>query len=189
MKITATPIPDLLALSPRHFTDDRGYFCELWNQQTLAQNGIEVNFVQENQSFNKSVGTIRGLHCQVPPHAQTKLVRCSTGRIFDVAVDVRIGSPAYGKWFGIELSAANGYQLIVPTGFLHGFVTREPDTEVIYSCTDYYAANSEDAVHFADSEIGIDWGLSAGLAKVSAKDDQARGFSSFVSPFYYKDSK
>ncbi len=174
---------------PNRFTDERGYFCELWNRQTLAQNGVNIDFVQENQSFNKSVGTLRGLHCQLPPHAQTKLVHCSRGRIFDVAVDVRLGSPTYGKWFGLDLSAANGLQLLVPAGFLHGFVTREPDTEVIYSCTDYYDNKSEDAVHFSDPQIAVNWGLSDDNILISNKDKHAPKFSSFVSPFYYESQK
>ena len=131
-------------------------------------------------------GTIRGLHFQAPPHAQDKLVRCGRGRLFDVAVDIRKGSPTYGQWFGIELSFENGKQLLIPAGFLHGFVTREPDTEIVYKCTDYYAPESDGAVRFDDPEIGIDWDLGEAGAVLSDKDAAAPNLAAFDSPFTWE---
>jgi dTDP-4-dehydrorhamnose 3,5-epimerase len=131
------------------------------------------------------VNTVRGLHFQAPPHAQTKLVRCGKGRLFDVAVDIRAGSPTFGKWFGIELSFENGKQLLVPAGFLHGFSTRAPETEIIYKCTDYYDAAADGAVRFDDPAIGVDWGLS-GPAILSDKDRAAPLLRDFETPFFYE---
>ena len=136
MKITQTALPGVLLLHPRRFEDPRGFFSESWNRQTLAAQGISTDFVQDNHSLSKATGTVRGLHFQAPPHAQAKLVRCGRGSLFDVAVDIRKGSPTYGQWVGYELSFDNGLQLLIPEGFAHGFVTRAPDTEIIYKCSD-----------------------------------------------------
>jgi dTDP-4-dehydrorhamnose 3,5-epimerase len=132
LEIAKTSLAGLLILSPARFGDARGYFSESWNRRLLADMGIDVDFVQDNHSLSSLAGTVRGLHFQSPPHAQIKLVRCGRGRLFDVAVDIRVGSPTYGRWTGVELSAENGKQLLVPAGFLHGFVTREADTEIVY---------------------------------------------------------
>jgi dTDP-4-dehydrorhamnose 3,5-epimerase len=113
-----------------------GSFSETWNRARLSEHGIDIDFVQDNHSLSAAVGTVRGLHFQAPPHAQAKLVRCGRGALFDVAVDIRKGSPTYGRWFGVELSFENGKQLLIPAGFAHGFATREPDTEIIYKCSD-----------------------------------------------------
>lgn len=172
MKITQTHLPGLLVLEPARFGDDRGFFSESWNRDTLSQQGIDIDFVQDNHSLSAAVNTVRGLHFQSAPHAQAKLVRCGRGALFDVAVDIRGGSPTYGQWFGIELSFENGKQLLVPTGFLHGFATRQPDTEIIYKCSDYYAPTCDGAVRFDDPAIGIDWDLS-GPAVLSGKDAAA----------------
>ncbi|MFB2531533.1 dTDP-4-dehydrorhamnose 3,5-epimerase [Paracoccus sp. p3-h83] len=181
MQVDATPIPGLLLLSPRRFTDARGFFAETWSRRTLELAGVHLpDFVQDNHSLSHQIGTIRGLHFQSPPHAQGKLVRCGRGRLFDVAVDARRGSPTYGRWFGVELSAANAAQLWIPAGFLHGFVTREADTEIIYKCTDYYAADCDGAVHW--DSVGIDWGLT-GDPLLSDKDATAQAFADFASPF------
>lgn len=123
--------------------------------------------------MSSQVGTLRGMHCQVNPNAQAKLVRCGRGRLFDVAVDIRRGSPTYGQWFGAELSFENGKQLMIPAGFLHGFVTREPDTEIIYKCTDFYAPDADRSVRFDDPEIGIDWDLGGQVPVLSGKDEAA----------------
>jgi dTDP-4-dehydrorhamnose 3,5-epimerase len=139
MHIEETGIPGLLILTPARFGDARGFFSETWNRERLAQNGIDIDFVQDNHSLSATVGTVRGLHFQAPPHAQAKLVRCGRGVLFDVAVDIRKGSPTYGQWFGVELSFENGKQLLIPAGFAHGFATRAPETEIIYKCSDYYA--------------------------------------------------
>ncbi|MEO2037484.1 MAG: dTDP-4-dehydrorhamnose 3,5-epimerase, partial [Martelella sp.] len=132
MDIQKLQIPGLLLITPRRFGDERGFFSESWNRKALAGHGIDIDFVQDNHSLSKTVGTVRGLHFQAPPHAQAKLVRCGRGRLFDVAVDARKGSPSFGQWFGVELSFDNGQQLLIPEGFLHGFMTLEPDTEIIY---------------------------------------------------------
>jgi dTDP-4-dehydrorhamnose 3,5-epimerase len=130
---------------------------------------------------------VRGLHVQSPPHAQAKLVRCGRGRLYDVAVDARRGSPTHGQWVGYELSAENGLQLLIPEGFLHGFVTREPDTEILYKCSDYYAPECDGAVRFDDPDIGIDWGLT-GDPILSDKDAAAQSFAAFDSPFTHGDA-
>lgn len=185
MLIEETGLPGLKVLTPRRFGDDRGFFSESWNRKVLADNGIFLDFVQDNHSLSARVGTVRGLHFQAPPHTQAKLVRCGRGRLFDVAVDVRKGSPTFGKWFGVELSFENGKQLLVPEGFLHGFATREPDTEIIYKCTDYYVPSADGAVRFDDPSIAIDWGLS-GAPILSDKDAAAPYLSQFKTPFIYK---
>jgi dTDP-4-dehydrorhamnose 3,5-epimerase len=185
VRITKTDLPDLLILEPARFGDDRGFFSESWNRKTLQGQGIDIDFVQDNHSLSAAVNTVRGLHFQSPPHAQAKLVRCGRGVLFDVAVDVRRGSPTYGHWFGIELSAENGKQLLVPAGFLHGFATRAPDTEIIYKCSDYYAPECDGAVRFDDPTIGIDWGLS-GPAILSDKDAKAQMLGAFDTPFVWE---
>ncbi|CUH82332.1 dTDP-4-dehydrorhamnose 3,5-epimerase [Tropicibacter naphthalenivorans] len=172
MKIEDTPIEGLKVLTPPRFGDARGFFSESWNHKRMSEAGMDYNFVQDNHSMSMAVGTLRGLHFQSPPHAQAKLVRCGRGRLFDVAVDIRHGSPTFGQWYGIELSFENGKQLMIPAGFLHGFVTREPETEIVYKCTDYYAPECDGAVRFDDPDIGIDWGLET-TPTLSAKDDAA----------------
>ncbi len=149
----------------------------------MAEAGLDVDFVQDNHSLSEHAGTIRGLHFQAPPHAQAKLVRCGRGALFDVAVDVRRGSPTYGHWVGVELSFENGRQLFVPEGFLHGFMTRAPMTEIIYKCSDYYAPDCDGAVRFDDPDIGIDWGVDRADVILSDKDARAQNLSGFQSPF------
>ncbi|OWJ76101.1 MULTISPECIES: dTDP-4-dehydrorhamnose 3,5-epimerase [Haematobacter] len=185
MQIEETALPGVVIITPKRFGDDRGYFSETYNLKALSDLGISTPFVQDNQSLSRQVGTVRGLHFQRPPHAQAKLVRVLQGRILDVAVDVRKGSPHYGKWVGVELSAEDGRQLLIPAGFLHGFVTREPDTLVFYKCSDYYAPECDGGVRFNDSDIGIDWGISQDDAVLSAKDAAAPAFADFDSPFPY----
>lgn len=169
-------------IPPYRFEDNRGYFGETYSRRRFAEIGIDVEFVQDNHSFSRKVGTIRGLHFQAPPAAQGKLVRCGRGAIFDVAVDIRRGSPNYGKWEGYELTAENGFQLYIPPGFAHGFITLVPDSEILYKCTDYYAPETEGAVRW--DSCGIDWPLK-GDAIVSDKDAVAPGFTDFESPFIY----
>lgn len=182
MKITETTLPGLLILEPDRFGDDRGFFSESWSRRRLADAGIDIDFVQDNHSLSAAVNTVRGLHFQHPPHAQAKLVRCGQGCLFDVAVDIRRGSPTYGRWAGVELSAQNGRQLLIPAGFLHGFATRQPDTEIIYKCSDYYAPDCEGAVRFDDPDLGIDWALN-GPPVLSPKDDGAATFHDLKTPF------
>lgn len=180
MDFAKTELAGVILLTPRRFGDDRGWFSETWNKRVMAQGGIDADFVQDNHSMSAQVGTLRGLHYQAPPHAQGKLVRCTRGAIFDVAVDVRQGSDTFGHWVGYDLSAQNGCQLYIPAGFLHGFVTRTPDAEVQYKCTDYYAPDADGSV--AWDSAGIDWGLS-GDPVVSDKDRKAPRFADWTSPF------
>ena len=186
MLIEPTPIDGLLLLTPRRFGDHRGFFAETYKAHALVKHGIREQFVQDNHSLSAQVGTLRGLHFQVPPHAQAKLVRCGRGALFDVAVDIRKGSPTYGKWFGAELSFESGRQLFIPAGFAHGFVTREPDTEIVYKCSDYYAPETEGALRFDDPDIGIDWGLNGVPAILSEKDAAAGFLADFDSPFTFE---
>ena len=183
--LTETKLPGVVLLNPPRFGDARGFFSESWNRKKMLAHGIDIDFVQDNHSVSAAVNTVRGLHFQSPPHAQAKLVRCGRGALFDVAVDVRNGSPTFGEWVGYELTAENGLQLLIPAGFLHGFATRVPDTEIIYKCSDYYAPECDGAVRFDDPDIGIDWGLS-GSAVLSEKDAKAQLFSEFDSPFFYE---
>ena len=180
MQIEKTTLPGVLILTPQRFGDARGWLIETWNAERMAQAGLDLAFVQDNHSFSAQKGTLRGLHYQSPPRAQDKLVRCTRGAIRDVAVDGRRSSPTYGKWVDVELSAENGRQLLVPKGFLHGFVTLTPDCEVQYKCTDTYAPAHDGAVRW--DSVGIDWGLS-GDPVLSAKDAAAPAFADWQSPF------
>lgn len=186
VQVDQTILPGLLILTPRRFGDSRGFFSESWNRRQMADRGLDYDFVQDNHSLSAQVGTVRGLHFQAPPHAQDKLVRCGRGRLFDVAVDIRRGSPTYGQWLGVELSFENGKQLLVPRGFLHGFVTREPDTEIIYKCTEYYAPEADGAVRFDDPDIGIDWGMKGTEAVLSDKDAAAPMLKDLDTPFTWE---
>lgn len=185
MLVEPSSLSAILILTPDRFEDVRGYFEETWNRDTLVKAGIDLDFVQDNQSFSSKVGTIRGLHFQAPPHAQDKLVRCSQGAVFDVAVDIRRGSPTFGQWAGVELSAVNGRQLLVPKGFLHGFVTREPESVVQYRCTDFYAPAQEGSVAFNDPDLGVNWFL-RGEPTLSPKDASAPRFADVVNPFLWE---
>lgn len=185
LDVTKTDIPDLLVLKPRRHGDARGFFCESWNKSRMAEHGLNYDFIQDNHSLSGAAGTVRGLHYQAPPHGQAKLVRCGRGTLFDVAVDVRVGSPTFGRWFGIELTFQNGLQLLIPEGFLHGFVTRSADTEIIYKCTDYYAPDADGTV--AWDSCGIDWGI-AEAPVLSAKDASATRFEDFESPFVWTEA-
>jgi dTDP-4-dehydrorhamnose 3,5-epimerase len=173
MLIEDTPLEGVKVITPHRFGDARGFFSETWNRSDMAEHGVDYDFVQDNQSISEKAGTVRGLHFQTPPHAQDKLVRCGRGTLWDVAVDIRVGSPSFGRWFGVELSAENGKQLLVPRGFLHGFVTLQPDTEILYKCSDYYSPECERTVRFDDPDIGVDWGIDPFSAILSEKDASA----------------
>ena len=175
-------ISRLILIKPERFGDHRGFFGETYSRRRYTEMGIGVEFVQDNHSLSHPVGTLRGLHFQASPAAQGKLVRCGRGAIFDVAVDIRRGSPTYGEWEGYELSAENGHQLYIPVGYAHGFVTLEPDSEIIYKCTDYYAPDTEGAVRW--DSCGIEWPLS-GDPILSDKDAIAPALADFDSPFNY----
>ena len=183
MNIEQTDLPGVLILTPPRFGDARGWFSETWNAARMAAAGLDLAFVQDNHSFSAQPGTLRGLHYQSPPRAQDKLVRCSRGAIRDVAVDARVGSPTYGKWIAVDLTAENGRQLLVPKGFLHGFATLMPDTEVQYKCTDLYAPDCDGGVRW--DSLGIDWGLT-GDPVLSAKDAAAPAFGDWISPFAFE---
>ena len=189
LEIVETGLAGLKILTPARFGDARGFFSESYSRFELAKHGIYVEFVQDNHSMSAKIGTVRGLHFQAPPHAQAKLVRCGRGRIFDVAVDIRVGSPTYGKWAGAELSHDNGRQMLVPEGFLHGFVTREDNSEIIYKCSDYYAPECDGAVRFDDPAIGIDWGIAMKDAVLSDKDVNAPLLANLNNPFRWGGSK
>lgn len=185
MIVTKTILSGVIHFVPRRFGDHRGFFAETYSRRAYAGHGVDVEFVQDNHSLSAEVGTVRGLHFQAPPHAQGKLVRCGRGAIFDVAVDIRKGSPSYGKWVGFELSAENGAQLYVPPGFAHGFMTLRPESEIVYKCTDYYAPEAEGAVRWDDPAIGIEWPLAAPPV-LSAKDAVAPLLADLESPFVWE---
>lgn len=186
MQITPTALPEVLEITPRRFGDHRGYFSETWNRRALAEAGVDIDFVQDNHSLSAAPGTLRGLHFQSPPAAQDKLVRVVSGAVLDVAVDIRKGSPRYGQWVGVELSAENGKQLFIPKGFLHGFVTLLPDTQFVYKCSDYYAPACDGAVVWSDPDIGIDWGVDPAIVTTSDKDAAAPRLADFDSPFTFE---
>lgn len=180
MKITPMSIPDVLMIEPQVFQDERGFFFESFNQQAFdAAVGAHVEFVQDNHS-RSSQGVLRGLHYQRPPHAQGKLVRCSVGEVFDVAVDIREGSPTFGQWVGVTLSADNKRQLWIPEGFAHGFVTLSETAELLYKATDYYAPQADACIRWDDPTIGIEWQLPSEPI-LSAKDERGSSLSD-VSP-------
>ena len=183
MQIEQTPLPDVLIVTPRRFGDARGWFSETWNAARMAEAGLDLPWVQDNHSLSGSKGTLRGLHFQSPPRAQDKLVRCTAGAILDVAVDIRSGSPTYGRWVGVKLSAQNGRQLFVPKGFLHGFVTLTDDTEVQYKCTDIYSPDHDGAVRWDDPALGIDWGIATPI--LSDKEARAPRLADIGSPFQW----
>lgn len=174
----------LILISPERHGDHRGFFAETYSRRKYTELGIEDEFVQDNHSLSRDVGTLRGLHYQAPPHAQAKLVRCGRGALFDVAVDIRSGSPTFGQWEGYELTAENGEQLYVPVGFAHGFVTLEPDSEIVYKCSDYYAPETEGAILWNDPDISIDWPTDADPI-LSEKDAVAPLLSELESPFIF----
>ena len=186
MDIRQTDLPGVVEIVPRRFGDARGFFSEVYNRAKMAEVGIDVEFVQDNHSLSRDVGVVRGLHFQAPPHAQAKLVRAGAGRVFDVAVDIRRGSPTYGRWTGVELSARDGNQLFVPVGFLHGFSVLEPNSELLYKCSDFYAPDCDGAVRFDDPAIGIDWRIGDAAPILSDKDAKAPLLKDFDTPFVFE---
>ncbi|MDA0742724.1 MAG: dTDP-4-dehydrorhamnose 3,5-epimerase [Proteobacteria bacterium] len=174
----------VLLRAPR-FGDARGWFSETYSEARAAAAGIDVRFVQDNQSFSAQAGTIRGLHFQAPPHAQAKLVRCIHGSIMDYAVDIRRGSPTYGDWVSARLSADGGEQLFVPIGFAHAFITLEPDVEIAYKVSDMYAPDCDGGLLWNDPAINIDWPLPPSGPVLSDKDRSLPTLMEFESPFEY----
>lgn len=182
-------IADVVELTPRRFGDDRGFFAETFNRQRLSGVGIEIDWMQDNQSYSKDIFTLRGLHYQEPPFAQDKLVRVLRGRILDVAVDIRRGSPSYGQWVAVELSAEAFNQLLVPVGFAHGFLTLEPDTEVFYKVSAPYSGNHDRSIRYDDPALAIDWPLGGKTPVLSAKDEAAPTLAEANAPFIYEESR
>lgn len=182
MNIETTPIQDLVIINPTVFQDERGYFMESFNQQKLQEADIHITFVQDNQSFSKH-GTLRGLHYQNPPYAQTKLVQVLQGEIIDVAVDVRKNSPTYGQHFAIRLSDENKKQLLIPQGFAHGFSVISETALVLYKCDQFYNKASEGGIRFDDPTLNIDWGIDLKTAIVSDKDIELPNFADCNSGF------
>ena len=181
-------------IRPKRHADARGWFTETYNRDAFDALGIVCTFVQDNHSLSIPAFTLRGLHFQLPPRAQDKLVRCIRGSIFDVAVDIRKGSPSYGRWVGAELSAENGHQLFIPVGFAHGFITLQERCEVVYKCSDTYAPQQDGGIRWDDPTLtsldgqggGIDWPLPAGtVPELSDKDKGQPGLSDFDRPFAY----
>ncbi|RKQ34275.1 dTDP-4-dehydrorhamnose 3,5-epimerase [Oceanobacillus halophilus] len=171
MKFTKTDLDGVVIIEPKVFGDHRGWFMETYNKSNLAEAGINIKFVQDNQSFSAAKGTLRGLHYQLNPKAQTKLVRCTKGAIYDVAVDIRKGSSTFGKWFGLELTEENKKQLLIPKGFAHGFMTLTEDVEVQYKVDELYAPDCDRGIIWNDPEIGIEWPMDV-TPILSAKDEK-----------------
>lgn len=170
MQVIPLAIPEVKLITPKKFGDHRGFFSETYNKDTFRQAGIDLEFVQDNHSMSAAVGVLRGLHFQIPPFAQDKLVRVARGRIYDVAVDIRHGSPTFGQWCGAEISAEAWNQILVPVGFAHGFVTLEPDTEVIYKVTAGYSPEHDRGLAWDDPALAIDWPLDGTPPTLSDKD-------------------
>jgi dTDP-4-dehydrorhamnose 3,5-epimerase len=176
-------ISDVILIRVRKFADSRGHFLETFRKSDFAEMSIDCEFVQDNQAFSAQPGTIRGLHFQIPPYAQAKLVRVLHGAVYDAAVDLRRGSPTYGKWCGARLTAEGGEQIFVPRGFAHGYCALEPGTVVAYKVDGYYAPQSEAGLIWNDPEIGIDWTIRASKVLVSDKDSKLPSLRSFDTPF------
>lgn len=172
MIVQTLQMPDVKVVTPKKFGDERGFFSETYSRQGLIEHGIDLTFVQDNQSLSAQVGTLRGLHFQLPPFAQDKLVRVTRGAIYDVAVDIRRQSPTFGQWVGAVISADEWNQILVPIGFAHGFCTIEPDTEVLYKVTAPYAPASERGIAWDDADLAIDWPLQGGQPVLSGKDGE-----------------
>lgn len=187
MHVTKTELNDVYIIEPCVFGDQRGWFMESYSKMKLAEAGIECDFVQDNQSFSAHKGTLRGLHFQLNPKAQAKIVRCTQGAILDVAVDIRKGSPMYKKWVAVELSAGNKKQLFIPRGFAHGFVTLTDNVEVQYKSDNYYAPDYEGTIIYNDPEIGVEWG--DGDFILSEKDKNAPRLKECANPNFVYEGK
>ena len=185
MKVTQLSIPDVMILEPERFSDRRGFFSETYNRRRLAEHGIELDFVQDSHSLSGPKGTVRGLHFQSPPFAQDKLIRVVRGSIHDVAVDLRRGSPTYGRHVAAVISARAWNQILVPIGFAHGFCTLEPDTEIVYKVTDYYSPEHELGILWSDPDLGIEWPVLEETAVLSPKDRNLPRLRDIVSPFVH----
>ncbi|MBN9049904.1 MAG: dTDP-4-dehydrorhamnose 3,5-epimerase [Rhizobiales bacterium] len=183
LEVISLKIPDVKLIVPKKHGDARGFFSETYNKTTFAAHGINLDFVQDNQSFSAQAGTLRGLHYQSPPFAQDKLVRVVRGKILDVAVDIRRGSPTFGKWVAAEISAEKWNQILVPAGFAHGVCTLEPDTELLYKVTNFYSAQHDFGIRWNDPALGIDWPFSEKDMVLSDKDTKQPFLKDITSPF------
>ena len=185
MNFEPLSIPEVVCITPKRHGDARGYFSEIYRQDLFEANIGPVSFLQDNLSLSASKGTLRGLHYQTAPHAQGKLIRCLSGAIMDVAVDIRRGSPTYGEHISIDITPENGRWLWIPAGFAHGFVTLKPDTAVLYKVTHYYSAECEHGILWSDPDLGIDWGFPADDLTLSAKDKIQPALANATTHFHY----
>lgn len=178
--VQSLEIPDVKVIKPKKHGDHRGFFSEVYNKSLFSEHGIDLDFIQDNQSYSAQAGTLRGLHYQGGEFAQDKLVRCVRGRILDVAVDIRKGSPTFGKWVSAEISAEEWNQILVPVGFAHAILTLVPDTEIIYKVTNYYAPTHDFGIRWNDPDLGIDWGMAESDVVLSDKDKAQPFFKDVV---------
>ncbi len=181
MEFVKTSLKDAYVIKPKVFRDERGFFLEFWNEKVFAENGIAAKFVQDNHSLSVKKGILRGLHFQLPPFGQAKLLRVTKGKIFDVIVDLRQNSPTFEKWEGFELSAENFEMVFVPQGFAHGFITLEENTEVIYKVDNIYAPDHDSGIIWNDPDLNIDWPIKDPI--LSEKDGKLRELKNFKNPF------
>jgi dTDP-4-dehydrorhamnose 3,5-epimerase len=181
MEFVETSLKGAYLIKPKVFRDERGFFVESWNEKVFAENGIDAKFVQDNHSMSANMGVLRGLHFQLPPNAQAKLVRVTRGKVYDVIVDLRKDSPTYGKWESFELSADNFNMLFVPRGFAHAFLTLEDNTEFMYKVDNFYAPESDSGIIWNDPDLNIDWPIKE--PTLSEKDGKLQYFKDFESPF------
>ncbi|WP_062211047.1 dTDP-4-dehydrorhamnose 3,5-epimerase [Aureimonas sp. AU12] len=188
LDIRPLDIQDVLEIKPRKFGDDRGFFSETFQRDRLKAGGVAADWMQDNQSYSAEAFTLRGLHYQEPPFAQDKLVRVLRGRILDVAVDIRTGSPTFGRWVSLEVSAEDFNQILVPAGFAHGFLTLVPDTEVFYKVSAPYSGAHDRSIRYDDPALAIDWTLGGRTPILSAKDEAAPRLAEVQNPFVLKDA-
>lgn len=184
MNVIKTDVLDVYILEPQKFGDHRGWFMESWSKKTMEEAGLYYDFVQDNHSFSEKKGTLRGLHFQKGDAAQAKLVRCMRGAVMDFAVDMRVGSPTYKKWVGVELTPDNNRQLLIPRGFIHGFVTLTDDVEFLYKADNYYSPENDRGIRWNDPDIGVDWQISNPIT--SDKDNHAPLLKDSDIDFKYK---
>lgn len=185
LEIRPLDLAGVLEITPARFGDHRGFFTESWNAARFSEHGLDAEWCQDNHSFSADSFTLRGLHFQTPPFAQTKLVRVITGAIFDVAVDIRVGSPTFGQWTGITLTAETGNQVLVPKGFAHGFLTLTPDVHISYKVDAPYSGDHDRSVAWDDQTIGIEWPLDGALPKLSGKDEAASSLADTETGFRF----
>jgi len=183
LEVIQTELPDVKILIPRVFGDSRGWFMESWSERDMEKAGLSLAFLQDNHSFSAQKGTLRGLHFQKNPFAQAKLVRCTRGAIMDVAVDIRRGSPFFGKWTAVELSGENKRQLFIPRGFAHGFLTLTDDVEILYKADQYYSPEADRSIAWNDPAIGVEWGVASPI--LSLKDQNAALLADSDANFIY----